>query len=213
MNKTALHRLCAKAPDHQGAGRTGSRQLRVLPPVRDDDNDRGISTSARPFSRPLTGDEHGSATEAARFLLVNRAALDDLLAGLLAIGATAIDATETAPTLRTAPSDETRGVPFSRRHGSTMPAPSCVDGARLLSNLTARELGVFERMARGASNAEIASELFLSTTTVKTHVGSVLAKLMLRNRAEGIVFAYESGFVRPGNPPTRWNIQVSAVHA
>jgi DNA-binding NarL/FixJ family response regulator len=64
--------------------------------------------------------------------------------------------------------------------------------------LTERELEVLRLIAQGRSNAEIARDLFLGETTVKTHVTHVFTKLDLRDRAQAVVLAYESGLVEPG---------------
>jgi DNA-binding NarL/FixJ family response regulator len=77
--------------------------------------------------------------------------------------------------------------------------PAARDAARL-DLLTEREHDVLRLMARGGTNAEIASGLYVAEATVKTHVGRIFAKLGVRDRAAAIVFAFDHGVVIPGVP-------------
>ena len=88
-----------------------------------------------------------------------------------------------------------RGTHVGARAPSRRPGPRALPDE--LTRLTDRELTVLRAMATGASNAEIAAELFLSVATVKTHVARILAKLGLRDRVQAVVFAYESRLVVP----------------
>lgn len=83
--------------------------------------------------------------------------------------------------------------------------------ARLLS---AREADVLHCLARGLSNAEIATELYVSLPTVKTHVARLLHKVQARDRLQLVVEAYQSGYVQPGRPrpPMVFEHVLAGVH-
>lgn len=120
--------------------------------------------------------------------------------------------------LKDAPADEMLVAVRAALRGDTMIAPAVtrrlldryLSGSppapvdRRWQRLTDREREVFGLVANGLSNFEIAAKLSLGETTVKTHVGRILAKLGLRDRIHAVVYAYESGFSRPGSsdPPT-----------
>ncbi len=70
--------------------------------------------------------------------------------------------------------------------------------ARRLETLTDREREVLTQLATGANNAEISDTLYIGAATVKSHVSAILTKLGLRDRAQAVVFAYESGLITPG---------------
>ena len=79
-----------------------------------------------------------------------------------------------------------------------VPTDAGAEARELLAALSDREQEVLAAVARGLSNAAIAAELFLSEATVKTHLSNILVKTQTQSRVQAAVFAYETGFVRPG---------------
>ena len=116
--------------------------------------------------------------------LLKDAPADQLLAGIRVVA--------TGDALLAPPVTRRLIEEFARR-----PAPP-PDGPVELADLTAREREILTLIARGLSNTEIAGDLVLGESTVKTHVGNILMKLGLRDRVQAVVLAYETGLVRPG---------------
>ncbi len=89
---------------------------------------------------------------------------------------------------------------LDRFAGHLVPAVAPPSDTSRLAQLTEREQQVLLLVAQGLSNAEIGQRLHVAATTIKTHVGRILAKLELRDRVQAVVLAYETGIVRPERP-------------
>lgn len=93
---------------------------------------------------------------------------------------------------------------ITRRLIEEFAAPKAtIDHPPGLDELTPRELEVFGLLATGKSNGEIAAELIVGETTVKTHVTRILMKLGVRDRLQAVVLAYETGVINPGHRATK----------
>jgi DNA-binding NarL/FixJ family response regulator len=144
--------------------------------------------------------------DAPRVLMLTTFDLDEYLYDAMKAGASGF-------LLKDAPRDQLIGAVRTVATGDALLAPALVrrlvedfvsrppPGSRApaeLDGLTEREVDVLTLIARGLSNAEIASTLVVSEATVRTHVTHILSKLDLRDRVQAVVVAYESGLVRPG---------------
>jgi DNA-binding NarL/FixJ family response regulator len=140
---------------------------------------------------------------AARVLVVTTFDLDEYAFSALRAGASGfvlknVPLDELARAIRAVASGDAVVSPrITRRllevHATHLPRPAPPD----LRRLTPRERDVLLEVANGLSNTEIAARLIVSEPTVKTHVGSILAKLGLRSRVQAVIFAYDAGLVRP----------------
>ncbi|MEV4820563.1 response regulator [Micromonospora sp. NPDC049275] len=146
------------------------------------------------------------ATAGTRVIILTTFDLDEYVYGALRAGASGFLLKDTPPAdllagIRVVAAGEGLLAPtvtrrlideFARQPEPTRPLPRQLDG------VTDREREVLALIARGLSNAELAAHLNLSQATVKTHVGRLLTKLALRDRAQLVIVAYETGLVGPG---------------
>jgi DNA-binding NarL/FixJ family response regulator len=143
-----------------------------------------------------------AAAPEARVLMLTTFDLDEYVVDAFRAGASGFLLKTSPPhqlvaAVRTVRAGDALLTPASTRRlieQAARPAPP----AAAFDELTAREHDVLRGLARGLTNAEIAAELVVETSTVKTHVASILSKLGLRDRVHAVVFAYENGLVRPG---------------
>jgi DNA-binding NarL/FixJ family response regulator len=143
-----------------------------------------------------------AALPATKVLMLTTFDLDDYVVAAFRAGASGF-------LLKTAPRDQLVAAVRTVVAGEALLAPLSTrrlleqftqpqEEAPALAELTTREREVLVLLARGLSNAEIAAELVVEPSTVKSHVASLLAKLDCRDRLQAVVFAYESGLIRPG---------------
>ena len=141
----------------------------------------------------------------ARVVILTTFEEDDYIFGALTAGASGFLLKRTRPeeliaAIHTiAAGDSLLSPSVTSRVIERMAGQPTLDGARdpRLAELTPRETEVLELIARGLSNGEIAAELVIGESTVKTHLKRVLAKLQVRDRVQAVIFAYESGLTRP----------------
>jgi DNA-binding NarL/FixJ family response regulator len=137
-----------------------------------------------------------------RVLILTTFDLDDYVVDAFRAGASGF-------LLKTAPPPQLVAAVRTVQEGDALLAPSSTrklieqaarppSAAPVLDQLTAREHDVLQLLARGLTNAEIAAELVVEPSTIKSHVASLLSKLNLRDRVHAVVYAYETGLVRAG---------------
>jgi DNA-binding NarL/FixJ family response regulator len=141
--------------------------------------------------------------DAPKVLMLTTFDLDEYVHACLRAGASGFLLKDTEPAaivaaVRAAYAGDATLSPVVTRRLITSYVQAPAPGVELPAALTEREVDVLRAIARGLSNAEVARELYVGETTVKTHVASILAKLGVRDRLQAVIAAYESGLVRPG---------------
>lgn len=149
-----------------------------------------------------------AAPDAPRIIILTTFDLDEYVLAAIRAGASGFLLKDARPedmlaAIRTVHSGDAVIAPSSTRRliehlVQVLPTDPASAGSAALDELTDREREVLVLMARGLSNGEIGTQLFVAEATVKTHVGRVLGKLRARDRVQAVVTAYETGLVRPG---------------
>ena len=156
----------------------------------------------------LTDPAAGRVGESPRVVILTTFDLDEYVLQAIKAGASGFMLKDAPPeemltAIRTVHRGDAVIAPSSTRrliaHLATVLPDEQKAPATILDSLTEREREVLVLMARGRTNAEIATDLFVAEATVKTHVGRVLAKLDARDRVQAVVTAYETGLVSPGS--------------
>jgi DNA-binding NarL/FixJ family response regulator len=156
-------------------------------------------------AKRLLADQAGPRL-ATRVIMLTTFDLDEYVYGAIAVGASGFLLKDVPPerliaAIRSVAAGDMLLAPtITQRLVARYARPATPAQASRLDPLTDRERQVLELIARGMSNTEIAARLYLGEATVKTHIGRVLSKLDLRDRAQAVIVAYESGLVRPGEP-------------
>ncbi|HEX5147572.1 MAG TPA: response regulator transcription factor [Candidatus Limnocylindrales bacterium] len=159
-------------------------------------------------TRRITSDPARASGPLPRVLILTTFDLDEYIVEALRAGASGfllkdVPPEELAAAIRVVAAGDALLAPSVTRRlldrfASTFTVARTPERPAAFAELTERELEVFTLIGRGLSNQEIADELVLGETTVKTHVSRVFAKLDLRDRVQAVVLAYETGMVRPG---------------
>jgi DNA-binding NarL/FixJ family response regulator len=188
--RDALHRLATTATDV------------VLMDVRMPGMD-GLSAT-----RLLLADGAAAAAGDPRVVVLTTFDLDEYVLDAIRAGASGFLLKDAQPeelltAIRTVHQGDAVIAPSSTRRlmerlVTALPPEEAAGPQEALAALTSREREVLVLMARGRSNTEIATDLFVAEATVKTHVGRILSKLDARDRVQAVVTAYETGLVRPG---------------
>jgi RNA polymerase sigma factor (sigma-70 family) len=186
--------------DEAGDGRTAVRRIRELRPdivlmdIRMPDLD-GIAATREALAR----------SPDVKVVVLTTFEDDDYIFGALSAGASGFLLKRTKPeeliaAIHTVAEGDSLLSPSvtSRVIDRMAGQPSAAVSSARLDELTPRERDVLELMAQGLSNREIAEALVIEESTVKTHVKRILMKLELRDRVQAVIFAYESGVIRPG---------------
>ncbi|MGB9378307.1 MAG: response regulator transcription factor [Mycobacteriales bacterium] len=204
--RAGFRMILATQPDIEvvGEASTGEEAVEVTTTTRPDlvlmdiqmPGIDGIEATRRILADPRTRE--------VRVLILTTFDLDEYVYDALHSGASGF-------LLKDAPPEQLAAAVHMVSHGDALLAPSITrrlieqfatsrtpPATTRLDQLSTREAEVFRLLARGLSNREIAEELFVGETTVKTHITRILAKLDLRDRVQAVVLAYEAGVITPG---------------